>query len=181
MRELLRVFEVCAVHRVRSKEGGDAVFGQMTVLDRLIVIAEVNKDSLVAFVEGISSHAAVVVDDGAPAAVLEDADKLGAGTLQVEPVHRLAHSDQVDGVVVEAGRLGGSIDTSQMRVLRGQSGARLAHLLIRFDGDDVEAVCEKDFGQQTRACSDVGDDRAITQSALSREKIRDRRWIAGAV
>src|SRR5579862_5906906 len=179
--KLLRIFEDDRPHRVGSKEGGDSVFGQMAVLDRFIVVAKVDEDLFVAFVEGISGHAAVVVDDGAPAAVLQDACKFGAGVFQVEPMHRLADGDQIDGMIGETGRFGGSVDTFEMRILRGQRSACLAHLLIRLDGDDVEGVCEKDFREQAGTSGDVGNDRCGVESTVSREEIRDSRRIARAM
>src|SRR5271165_742379 len=117
----------------------------MAVSHLAVVCSVLDQNIFVAFVEGITDHAPVVVEDGAPASLTENTGEFAPRALQIEPVHRLTHGNQIDRAICEAGCLGGSLLAVELRILRGQGRARIAHLLVWFDGNDLMATREKDL------------------------------------
>ena len=165
---------------LRGEEFRQFLLVRIFAANAFVVGAEFSKDALVAVVEPVASGATFVVDDGAPTAGLEDADKLRAGAFKVEPVECLADSYKVGAMIRQGCGFGRTVDACQFGILRAQIFARGTHGAVRLNRKNGIAVLQKKLGQHSCACANVGDNGGGSETAVLPQQVDHLDWIARA-
>ncbi|MGB8478026.1 MAG: hypothetical protein WCE63_04195 [Acidobacteriaceae bacterium] len=126
--------------------------------------------------EDVAGDAAIVIDDGAPAASPENAHEFCPGAGKLEPMQRLADGHKVGAMFGQGCGLGRAVDTCQFGILRAQLLARGPHFAVGLDRQDRIAIRKKQLSQQSRTRANVGNDRGGSETAmlLKQMKHRDR-------
>src|SRR5207247_7793495 len=110
---------------------------------------------------------AIIPDEHNPSAGSQDAPKLGAAALAIEPMKGLPGSDKIHARFRQrrgfsTGGHAGELSIRTKRLLAG-----FAHLPIRFDTENLIAIREKQFREKTGARTHVGAEGQGTHTALS--------------
>ena len=107
--------------------------------------------------------------------------ELRADALAIEPVKRLAGSDEINAVIGQRGRFRGRGDADEAIIAAQQLFAGLAHLAIGLNSQNSIARLEEQFGQQARARADIGHDRVRRQPTFRGKQVDDGRRIRGPI
>ena len=94
-RKQLRIRKNHALHLSRRKETLNPIWSQMLPLHLRIIDAKIPEYFFISRMERIATHPALVVDHSTPAARTQNPDKLNPRTLQIEPMQRLPHRNQI--------------------------------------------------------------------------------------
>ena len=94
-RKQLRIRKSRAPHFRRRKEALNPIRSQVLPLHHLIINPKLAQQPFIAIMKSIATHPALVVNHGTPAAGTQNPDKLSPRMLQIEPMQRLPHRNQI--------------------------------------------------------------------------------------
>src|SRR5581483_1882129 len=145
------------------------------------VLARVTVQHVLVGGEKWSVGQALVPDERDPAARLQNALELLAGTRAIEPVESLSGDDQLYAVAIQGCCLGAGGDAGEALVRFQEIFTRSPHLWVRFNAKDAIAVLQKQFGKEAGAATDIGDDPFRAATTVSPQAVEHLRRIPGPV
>jgi hypothetical protein len=124
--------------------------------------------------EAFGGRVAEIPHERGPRGLTQNAQALRPRGRPVEPVEGLARDDQVDGVVLQARRLGAPVDAAEARVAGQELLAAVPHRGVRLDADDDVAVLQEWNAGEPGSGAEIGHDPLGAESGDLRDDVHDR-------
>lgn len=159
--------------RFRTQELAQHGFIDSLVVHLIVIRRVFAQQSFVPGKKGRRFRPPIIPHQDHPAVRTQNPRELGPATFAVEPMKCLPRDNKIHAALRECRRFRGSGNALEMSLLAQQPFRRFAHLTIRLNAKNPITICQKQFAENARARTDVGDARFAGKSAFTVKEIND--------